>query len=146
MNKLYAALLAALMAVSCLALATAPTHATNLAPDQATKPERVLTERPPGEHQIDFRTFALKGRVEEPQADGTLLPYADRKVVLQKRSCKGCAWKSAKVLKTNDRGVYRPRIVAPRTGRWYWRVRIKASGGYAATTGTVWGTGNQRTG
>ena len=142
MNKLYAALLAALMAVSGLALVTAPTQASS----EAAKPERVLTERPPGEHQIDFRSFALKGRVEEPQADGTLLPYADRKVVLQRRSCKGCAWKPVKVLKTNDRGVYISRIGAPRTGRWYWRVRIKASNGYAATTGAVWGTGNQSTG
>jgi hypothetical protein len=142
MARLYAALLASLMAVSCLALVAAPTQAIT----EAAKPERVLSERPPGEHQIDFHSFALKGRVEEPQADGTLLPYADRKVVLQKRSCKGCAWKSAKVLKTNDRGVYLSRILAPRTGRWYWRVRIKASNGYATTTGVVWGTGNQRTG
>ena len=47
------------------------------------------------------------------------------------------------MLKTNDRGVYRSRIVAPRNGRLYWRVRIKASGGYATTTGLVWGTGNR---
>jgi len=142
MTKLYAALFASLMAVLCLALVAAPTQASS----EAAKPERVLTERPPGEHQIDFRSFALKGRVEESQADGTLLPYANRSVLLQKRTCKACDWKPVRQLKTNDRGVYRSRILAPRTGQWFWRVRIKASDGYATTTGMVWGTGNRREG
>lgn len=114
--------------------------------DAASLPKRVITEEPPGDHQVTFNAFKLKGKVEEPvvvtQPDGTVVetyvPYAREKVHLQKRACKACGWKTVKKIETNDYGVYKTRIFAPREGRWKWRVKVKGSDGYATTKGKVW--------
>jgi len=128
-----AGLLAALLGMSVIA--SAPAQA-----DQAL-PKRTITEQPPGEHQINFNTFKLKGLVQELQVDGvTFLPYAEKKVQLQKKACarKGCNWKTVKQVKTNELGKYKTKIFAPRTGRWKWRVKVKASNGYGTTKGQAW--------
>ncbi|EON25435.1 MULTISPECIES: hypothetical protein [Nocardioides] len=124
-------LLTALLGLS--AVVVAPAQA-----DQAL-PKRTIVEQPPGEHQLNFDTFLLKGKVLEPQADGTELPYAERKVHLQKKACaKGCNWRTVKKVKTNDDGKFRTKIYAPQDGRWKWRVKVKASDGYGTTKGEVW--------
>ena len=130
-----AALLAALLGLGALA---APVQA-----DRAL-PKRTLSEQPPGENQIDFRTFRLKGTITELQVDGvTFLPYAERAVQLQKKVCvrASCPWKTIKKIKTNELGKYRTTIYSPRTGRWQWRIKVKASDGYGTTKGTRWNTG-----
>lgn len=101
-------------------------------------PKRVITEDPPGEHQVSYNAFKLKGKVEEPQADGTVLPYAQRSVFIQKKACKTCAWRTTKKVKTDEVGTYKTRIFAPQQGRWKWRVKVKASSGYGTTKGTAW--------
>jgi hypothetical protein len=126
-------LLAALLGLS--AFVAAPVQA-----DQAL-PKRTITEEPPGEHQLNFNTFKLKGIVSELQADGvTYLPYANKKVQLQKKACpkKSCSWKTVEQVKTDETGKYKTKIYAPRTGRWKWRVKVKASNGYGTTKGEVW--------
>lgn len=132
-RTMIAGLLAALLGLS--AFAAAPVQA-----DQAL-PKRTITEEPPGDHQINFNTFKLKGVVTELQADGvTELPYADQKVQLQKKACpeKSCKWKTVKQVKTKDTGKYQTKIFAPRTGRWKWRVKVKGSNGYGTTKGEIW--------
>ena len=126
-------LLAALLGLS--AFVAAPVQA-----DQAL-PKRTITEEPPGEHQLNFNTFKLKGIVSELQADGvTYLPYAEQKVQLQKKACpkKSCKWKTVDQLKTDETGTYKTKIFAPRTGRWKWRVKVKASNGFGTTKGEIW--------
>lgn len=128
-----AGLLAALLGLS--AFAAAPVQA-----DQAL-PKRTITEEPPGDHQLNFNTFKLKGVVTELQVDGvTYLPYADKKVQLQKKSCpkKSCKWKTVKQVKTDETGKYKTKIFAPREGRWKWRVKVKGSNGFGSTKGEVW--------
>lgn len=128
-----AGLLAALLGLS--AFAAAPVQA-----DQAL-PKRTITEEPPGDHQLNFNTFKLKGVVTELQVDGvTYLPYAEKKVQLQKKACpkKSCKWKTVKQVKTDETGKYKTKIFAPRTGRWKWRVKVKASNGYGTTKGEIW--------
>jgi hypothetical protein len=128
-----AGLLAALLGLS--AFAAAPVQA-----DQAL-PKRTITEEPPGDHQLNFNTFKLKGVVTEVQVDGvTYLPYADKTVQLQKKACAkaSCKWKTVNKVKTDETGKYKTKIFAPRTGRWKWRVKVKASHGYATTKGEIW--------
>lgn len=126
-----AGLLAALLGMSVLAPAQA---------DQAL-PKRTITEQDPNEHQIDFNAFRLKGTVTELQADGvSYLPYAEKRVQLQKKACpkQSCRWRTVRQFKTNDSGAFKTKIFAPRTGRWKWRVKVKGSNGYATTKGETW--------
>lgn len=126
-----AGLLAALLGMSVLAPAQA---------DQAL-PKRTITEQDPNEHQIDFNAFRLKGTVTEVQADGvSYLPYAEKRVQLQKKACpkQSCRWRTVRQFKTNDSGAFKTKIFAPRTGRWKWRVKVKGSNGYATTKGETW--------
>ena len=128
-----AGLLAALLGLS--AFAAAPVQA------DLALPKRTITEEPPGDHQLNFNTFKLKGVVTELQADGvTYLPYADQKVQLQKKACpkKSCHWKTVHQIKTDETGKYKTKIYAPRTGRWKWRVKVKASNGFGTTKGEIW--------
>lgn len=128
-----AGLLAALLGMSVLA--AAPVQA------EGALPKRTIAEQPPGEHQINFNTFKLKGKITEIQADGvTYLPYAEKTVQLQKKACatKRCSWKTVKKFKTNELGKYQTKIFAPRDGRWKWRVKVKASNGFGTTKGKAW--------
>jgi hypothetical protein len=101
-------------------------------------PKRVIDEVPPGTQQVSYNAFKLKGTVSEPQADGTVLPYADQKVKILKKSCGTCAWKTVKKVRTNDNGVFKTRIFAPERGRWKWRSKVEHSNGYGNTKGKVW--------
>ena len=101
-------------------------------------PKRIIDEVPPGDKQVSYNAFKLKGTVMEPQADGTLLPYADQKVKILKKKCGTCRWKVVKKVKTNDSGVFKTRIYAPEKGRWRWRSKVSHSNGYGNTKGKVW--------
>jgi hypothetical protein len=101
-------------------------------------PKRVIEEKKPGDHQVSYNAFKLKGTVSEPQADGTLLPYANQKVKILKKQCGACKWKTVKKVKTNDSGGFKTRIFAPDRGRWKWRSKVDHSHGYGNTKGKVW--------
>jgi hypothetical protein len=101
-------------------------------------PERVIEEKPPGDNQVSYNAFKLKGTVSEPQVDGTLLPYANQKVKILKKKCGSCKWKTVKKVKTNDSGVFKTRIYAPERGRWKWRSKVDHSNGFGNTKGKVW--------
>jgi hypothetical protein len=101
-------------------------------------PERVIEEKPPGDNQVSYNAFKLKGTVSEPQVDGTLLPYANQKVKILKKACGSCKWKTVKKVKTNDSGVFKTRIFAPDRGRWKWRSKVDHSNGFGNTKGKVW--------
>ena len=101
-------------------------------------PERIIDETPPGDKQVTYNAFKLKGTVMEPQVDGTLLPYADQKVKILKKKCGTCKWKVVKKVKTDESGVFKTRIYAPEKGRWKWRSKVDHSNGYANTKGKVW--------
>ena len=101
-------------------------------------PKRIIDEVPPGTKQVSYNAFKLKGTVMEPQADGTLLPYAEQRVKILKKKCGTCKWKTVKKVKTNDSGVFKTRIYAPEKGRWKWRSKVDHSNGYGNTKGKVW--------
>ena len=101
-------------------------------------PERIIDEVPPGNKQVSYNAFKLKGSVMEPQADGTLLPYANQKVKILKKACGSCKWKTVKKLKTDAAGKYKTRIYAPEKGRWKWRSKVDHSNGFGNTKGKVW--------
>jgi len=101
-------------------------------------PERIIDEVPPGTKQVSYNAFKLKGTVMEPQADGTLLPYANQKVKILKKKCGSCKWKVVKKIKTDDAGAYKTRIYAPEKGRWKWRSKVDHSNGFGNTKGKVW--------
>jgi hypothetical protein len=101
-------------------------------------PKRIIDEERPGYHQVSYNAFKLKGTVMEPQADGTLLPYANQQVKILKKTCGTCTWKTVKKIKTNDSGIFKTRIFAPDKGRWKWRSKVDHSNGYGNTKGKVW--------
>ncbi len=103
-----------------------------------SQPKRIIDEKRPGDHQVSYNAFKLKGSVMEPQADGTLLPYADQRVKILKKKCGTCKWKTVKKIKTNEVGVFKTRIYAPEKGRWKWRSKVDHSNGYGNTKGKVW--------
>ena len=65
------------------------------------KPERVITETPPGQKQVAYNAFRLKGKVENPQADGTLVQFQG-KVMLTKKSCNTCKFRTVRKIKVNS--------------------------------------------
>jgi hypothetical protein len=101
-------------------------------------PKRIIDEVPPGTKQVSYNAFKLKGTVMEPQADGTLLPYADQQVKILKKKCGTCKWKTVKKIKTDETGAYKTKIYAPEKGRWKWRSKVDHSNGYGNTKGKVW--------
>jgi hypothetical protein len=101
-------------------------------------PKRIIDEERPGDHQVSYNAFKLKGTVMEPQADGTVLPYANQRVKILKKTCGTCKWKTVKKIKTNDSGIFKTRIYAPEHGRWKWRSKVDHSNGYGNTKGKVW--------
>ena len=101
-------------------------------------PKRVIEEVPPKTKQVSYNAFKLKGTVAEPQLDGTLLPYANQKVKIQKKKCGTCKWKTVKKIKTDAAGAYKTKIYAPEKGRWKWRSKVDHSNGFGNTKGKVW--------
>lgn len=110
-----------------------PTTASNA----QAKVERVITERPPAEKQVAYNAFQLKGKVENPQVDGTLVPFQG-KVLLTKKACKTCKFRTVRKVKVNDKGVFKARLTVPDRGRWTWRVKVKGNSTYKTTTGEKW--------
>ena len=119
-------------------LVTGLVTATSVGAGASSLPKRIIDENRPGENQVTYNAFKLKGTVSEPQADGvTALPYVG-KVKIMKKACGTCAWKTVKKIKTNNEGVYKTRIYAPERGRWKWRSKVDHSDGYGNTKGEVW--------
>lgn len=112
--------------------------ATNTSASASSMPERVIQEKDPGDRQVSYDAFKLKGKVSEPQADGTFLPYAKQKVKILKKTCGSCKWKTVKKVKTDKNGVFKTRIYAPDKGRWKWRSKVDHSNGFANSKGQVW--------
>jgi hypothetical protein len=131
MRKLRA-VLAALVAALLVAVALSAGAAAGSAP------KRIIEEDSPRDNQVSYNAFKLKGKVTEPQVDGTALPYANQKVKILKKKCGTCSWKTVKKVKTNDNGVFKTRIYAPERGRWRWRSKVDNSNGYGNTKGKVW--------
>lgn len=130
-RTIVSALLASLLSVALVGAAGASEVA-----DRA-QPKRIIEEKPPRDHQVSYNAFKLKGKVTEPQVDGTLLPYVG-KVKVQKKACGGCKWKTVKKLKTNANGAYKTKIYAPDKGRWKWRSKVDHSNGFGNTKGNIW--------
>ena len=130
--RIFRAVLAAFVAALLM------TGAVSTVATAGSLPERIIDEVPPGDHQVSYNAFKLKGTVSEPQADGTLLPYANQKVKILKKACGSCKWKTVKKVKTNDSGVFKTRIFAPDKGRWKWRSKVDHSNGFGNTKGKVW--------
>jgi hypothetical protein len=119
--------------VGLAAVVAGPTTAVNA----ASKPERVIAEVPPAGHQVAYNAFRLKGTVSNPQVDGTMLPFQG-KVLLTKKACKGCKFRTVRKVKVNDKGVFKARLTVPDRGRWTWRVKVKGNTTYKTTTGEKW--------
>ena len=120
-------------------LVTGLVGATTVGAGAGSLPKRIIDELPPGDRQVSYNAFKLKGTVTEPQADGiTVLPYANQKVKILKKACGTCKWKTVKKVKTDENGVFKTRIYAPDKGRWKWRSKVDHSDGYGNTKGKVW--------
>jgi len=130
--RMFRAVLAAFVAALLV------TGALSASAGAGSLPKRIIDEVPPATKQVSYNAFKLKGTVTEPQVDGTVLPYADQKVKILKKSCGSCAWKTVKKVRTNDRGIFKTRIYAPEKGRWKWRSKVDHSHGFANTKGKVW--------
>lgn len=90
------------------------------APASAENPTRIIEV---DWTQKDYRTFKLKGTVEE---------HAQGKILLQRKKCGKCGWKTVKKLKTDRRTRFVTNIYAPRNrGKWLWRIRVNAQDGWA---------------
>ena len=124
--------------LAALVAALLVTGALSVSASGVSSPKRIIDEDPPRDHQVSYNAFKLKGTVTEPQLDGTVLPYANQKVKILKKKCGTCKWKTAKLVKTNDRGIFKTRIYAPEKGRWKWRSKVDHSNGFGNTKGTIW--------
>ncbi len=76
--------------------------------------------------------LVFKGKVE-PE-------HANKNVWIQRKKCKGCAWKFYAKVKSDDTSHYKQEIKAPRRGAWFWRAKVVAYGGYDASFSGVWKT------
>jgi hypothetical protein len=63
--------------------------------------------------------------------------YADRRVALQAKSCRGCTWHPWASKMTNDRAVATFPVSAPATGKRFYRARVPASTQYRASYSNV---------
>ena len=130
--RMFRAVLAALVAALLV------TGALSTSASAGSSPKRIIDERPPGDYQVSYNAFKLKGTVTEPQLDGTVLPYANQPVKIMRKKCGSCAWKTVKKVETNDSGVFKTRLYAPEKGTWRWRSKVDHSNGYGNTKGQVW--------
>ena len=130
--RIFRAVLAAFVAALLV------TGALSAGASAGSLPKRIIDEVPPGNQQVSYNAFKLKGTVTEPQVDGSVLPYADQQVKILKKTCGTCKWKTVKKVKTNDDGVFKTKIYAPERGRWKWRSKVDHSNGYGTTKGKIW--------
>lgn len=71
--------------------------------------------------QKDWRTFKLVGTVEA---------LVDGKVLIQRKKCQKCSWRTVTKERTNEKTRFKTKIYAPQTGKWLWRVRVNAQDGW----------------
>lgn len=90
------------------------------APAEAT--QAVTVQRKIDLKNVGGRKVVMRGKVS---------PAYQGKVTIVKQA--GKKWKKWKVVRTNKKGVFKTALPAPKRGRYYWRVLIKAGGGYAAS-------------
>lgn len=62
---------------------------------------------------------------------GKVKPKYKGKVAIYKKN--GKKWKRVKMVRTNKKSIFRTQLPAPRSGRYYWNVKIKASKGFSAS-------------
>lgn len=118
---LHSALLALLVG---LVLVAVPAHASDEPPATTptvttSLPQRVITWE---EKQKDWRTFLIKGKVQD---------LVDGKVLVQKKECRSCKWKTVRKVRTDERTRFRTKIFAPEKGKWFWRFQVNADATYA---------------
>lgn len=68
--------------------------------------------------------------------------YNRKQVIIQRATCKPpkCNFKTYTTTKTSAAGKYDARVGAPAKGSWYFRAKVKASGGFATSYSGVWRT------
>jgi hypothetical protein len=66
--------------------------------------------------------------------------YAHKKVLLQKRKCPNCSYKTVDKDRTNAKSKYSFQVGAPGRGQWWWRLRVPASTKYIASYSGVFST------
>lgn|GEM_PF-4866822 len=68
--------------------------------------------------------------------------YNRKQVIIQRATCKPpkCDFKTYSTTKTTNAAKYSARVGAPAKGSWYFRAKVKASGGYATSYSGVWRT------
>lgn len=85
-------------------------------------PERYISTKMKAKN---WRTHVLTGKVQD---------HSNGRVLIQKKTCRKCKWKTVRKLKTNDNTWYRTKIHAPKRrnqGTWWWRVQVNKKDGYA---------------
>jgi hypothetical protein len=74
--------------------------------------------------------LVFKGRVD-PGDPG-------KNVVIQRKKCARCSWKFYAKTQTDETVHYRQEIAVPRKGRWFYRAKVSAYGGYGPSRSGVW--------
>ena len=66
--------------------------------------------------------------------------WKHKNVIVQRKLCKAkrCDWKTYTVDRTNQRGQFRARVSAPRTGSWFYRVKVRGTTKYVTSYGTTY--------
>ena len=72
----------------------------------------------------------FKGRVDPGDPD--------KNVVIQRKKCGTCAWKFYAKVQTDETLHYKREIAVPRKGRWFYRAKVSAYGGYGPSRSGVW--------
>ncbi len=79
-----------------------------------------------------YRSFKLAGNIEA---------FPNGKAFLQKKKCGKCNFKTVKKnVKTTAYGNYSTTIYTPPKGKWKWRIKVKAQGGYATSYSPIFAT------
>lgn len=122
--RIASAFAAAALAVGPLALGAGAGAASEAAPTRTVGAEIVKVRS----HLV------MQGKV----SDG----YANKLVYIQKKNCKAarCAYHNFAKVRTNSHAKYKHTVPAPRRGAWFWRVKVKASGGFAVSYSSEWKT------
>ena len=59
--------------------------------------------------------------------------YGNETMYLQRKTCKGCAWKAYAKQQTGANGSWRFRVAEPKKGTWYYRARTEADQDFVAS-------------
>lgn len=68
--------------------------------------------------------------------------YNRKQVIIQRATCKPpkCDFKTYSTTKTTKTAKYSARVGAPAKGSWFFRAKVKASGGFATSYSGMWRT------